>query len=260
METILTADIGNSNIVLGCFEADALAFTERLITRRKWTRESMAHEILRLLTSHGVDPASVSGGIISSVVPELDPILGGAIERATGSRPLQMDNTLNTGIGTHRYDVSTLGEDRLVDLAAAAAVYGAPAAVYDLGTCTTLSVIDADANLIGGMISAGVQLSLDAQAERTSQLPQLTAGPVDRLLGQDTVSNMISGSVASTGIMMDGVIRRIREDYHLPDLKVIVTGGNGKVVLPWIRGKVIYDPDLLLKGMLVIYRMNREKM
>lgn len=256
MSKVITADTGNSNIVIGLFDGDSLLFTDRLETRRKWTPQSMAFELRRILASGGMDPKSIEGSIISSVVPEVDPILKSALLRVTGKEALQMNTGLRTGIGTKLYDTSNFGQDRLVDMAAAIAFYGTPAAVYDLGTCTTLSVTDREANFIGGMISAGVQLSLDAQADRTAKLPQLTAEPAESLLGRDTISNMISGAVASTGIMMDGVIKRIREDYNLPDLKVIVTGGNSRYVLPWIREKVIHDPDLLLKGLLAVYRMN----
>lgn len=256
MSKVITADTGNSNIVLGLFDGDSLLFTDRLETRRIWTPQSMAFELTRILASDSIDPKSIEGSIISSVVPEVDPVLKSALLQVTGREAIQMNTSLKTGIGTKLYDTSNFGQDRLVDMAAAIAFYGTPVAVYDLGTCTTLSVTDRSANFIGGMISAGVQLSLDVQADRTAKLPQLTAEPAESLLGRDTISNMISGAVASTGIMMDGVIKRIREEYNLPDLKVIVTGGNSRYVIPWICEKVIHDPDLLLKGLLTVYRMN----
>lgn len=256
MGKVITADAGNSNIVLGCFDGSRLLFTDRLETRRKWTSQSLALKLRRMLRDLKTDPSEIEGSIISSVVLEVDQVLSASLEQVTGKQPIMMNTGLKTGIGTKLYDTSNFGQDRLADMAAAIAYYKAPVAVYDLGTCTTLSVTDRNANFIGGMISAGIQLSLDVQAERTSKLPQLTAEKTEMLLGLDTISNMISGAVASTGIMMDGVIGRIMEEYSLPDLNVVVTGGNGRYVLPWIRHKVIYDPDLLLKGLLTIYRMN----
>lgn len=256
MNRVLTVDVGNSRITFGCFEDDELVFIESLETRRKWAEQAMVLEIRRLLAKHHLTPADIDGVIQSSVVPDIDALLDASFTKIMGRHPFLMNTGLKTGIGTKLYDTSNFGEDRLADMAAAITFYGTPVAVYDLGTCTTLSVTDADANFIGGMISAGVQLGLDVQAERTAALPQLTAGEAWHLLGRDTVSNMISGAVAGTGIMMDGVIDRIRADYDLPDLKVVVTGGNGKYVLPWMKNKVIYDRDLLLKGLLAIYRKN----
>lgn len=256
MGRVITCDVGNSNIMLGCFEGDSLLLTARLKTHQKWTQQSLDHAIRRAFIAGGLEEDLFEGSIISSVVPELNGLLSGALERLTGQKPLVMTASLETGVDLGHYDTATLGMDRVVDMAAAAFYYGTPVAIYDLGTCTTLSVLDGEAVLLGGMISAGIQLSLDAQADHTSQLPQLTAAPTEQLLGNDTVANMISGAVASCGIMIEGVTDRIAETYKLTDMKVVITGGNGKLVLPWIRRKVSYDPDLLLKGMLVIYRKN----
>lgn len=260
MSYVITADVGNSNIVIGCFEDSDLLFTARLETRRKWTTQSMALEIRRILRENhlSTDVDVIEGAAVSSVVPEVNSVLEQSLEQVTGKKPLFMSTSLDTGVGVKFYDTSNFGLDRLADMSAAITFYGAPVAVYDLGTCTTLSVTDKDGNFIGGMISAGVQLSLDAQAQRTSTLPQLTAESAETLLGRDTISNMISGAVAGTGIMMDGVIQRIKESYDLAGLKVVVTGGNAHHVLPWIRQEVIYDPDLLLKGLLAVYRRNTQ--
>lgn len=257
MSKVIVADAGNSNIVFGLFDGDRLVFTDRLITRWKWTSQSMALELEKMLSGRTIEGKDIEGSILSSVVPEINSVIRDALFRITGKEALQMSTDLKTGIGTSLYDTSNFGMDRLADMAAALSFYKGPVAVYDLGTCTTLSVADKDGNFIGGMISAGVQLSLDVQAQRTSRLPQLTASPAKTLLGQDTISNMISGSVACTGIMMDGVIRRLREGYDLPGLKVVVTGGNSRYVIPWIREDIIHDPDLLLKGLLAIYRANQ---
>ncbi|MEE0954380.1 MAG: type III pantothenate kinase [Eubacterium sp.] len=259
MSRVIACDVGNSNIVLGCFEGERLLMTDRLQTHRKWTLQSMEHSIRQAFSANQLADSRFDGSILSSVVPELNLILSEALAKITGKKTMVMNTSLETGISMGRYDTATLGMDRVVDLAAAASYYGTPAAIYDLGTCTTLSVLDRNAVLLGGMISAGIQLSLDVQAERTAQLPQLTAAPTEDLLGNDTVSNMISGAVASCGIMIDEVTDRIAETYGLKDMKVVITGGNGKLVLPWIRKEVFYDPDLLLKGLLAIYRKNAEE-
>ena len=256
---VLAADIGNSNIVVGCFFGDCLEITLRLITRQKWTAQSMRREIEDGMRRSGIGPEALAGAgaVYSSVVPELDGMLSDALGRLTGRQPLKTQASLETGFSTGDYDKSLLGTDRIVDMAAAVAFYGAPVLVCDLGTATTISVVDGKRQFAGGMIAAGVQLGLDARAERTAQLPQLEAEAADSLLGGDTIACMRSGSAAACGIMLDGVAERTAELLGEPDLKLVVTGGLGRLVLPWIRRPAIYDPDLLLKGLLSLYARNR---
>lgn len=253
---VITADIGNTNIVIASFNNDSKEMQERLETKSKWTLPSMTAALRKCLLKNQIPNGGIDGSILSSVVPELNDCLARALEAVTGKPTMIMHPSLSCGIGTGRYDEATLGSDRIVDMAAAAAFYGAPAAVWDLGTATTLSVIDANHEFIGGMISAGVQLSLTALAEHTSQLPQLVPEATENLLGTDTVANMISGSVAATGIMIDGTAGRLAKLPGLEGLRLIITGGLGQLVLPWISREVIYDPDLQLKGLLTIYRKN----
>ena len=172
-----------------------------------------------------------------------------------------------------RQEFPDVNMDRVVDMAAALSMYGKQVVVCDLGTCTTITV--ASDKIIGGMICPGIQLSLDAEASRASQLPQLSASEVRTLLGNDTASNMISGVVAGTGMMISELAKRLRmgamtldftEDKNvakeMPDLKVVVTGGLGRLVLPWIKQglppeiEAYYDENLLIRGLKEIYFLN----
>lgn len=259
MGRVITADIGNSNIVLGCWNDTQLEFLDRVETHIKWTVQSLVRELKNSLSAHGLLEAEFEGAILSSVVPELNQVVVYALERITGKQTLVMNRQMDIGVRMEQYDLASLGTDRIVDVAAAVEFYGAPVAVYDLGTCTTLSVVDADRNFAGGMISPGIQLSLDAMAEHTATLPQLRSEATDTLLGRDTVSCMLGGTVTSTGIMMDGVLKRIRQEQKSSDFKAVITGGLGKLVLPWISEKVIYEPNLQLKGLLAIFRKNKKE-
>jgi type III pantothenate kinase len=253
---VITADIGNSNIVYGVFRDRQLEYLGRIETHRKWTVQSMYREFVNAFETEEIPIDQVDGSILSSVVPEMNQLLIYVMERITGKKPLVMSTELKSGIRTDRYDTSCLGADRIVDMAAAAALCGTPVAVYDLGTATTLSVVNEKGEFIGGMISAGVQLSLNALAEHTSQLPQLSAEEATELLGDDTVSNMISGAVAAQGIMIDSVIGHVATNLGVRDLNVVITGGLGKLVLPWIHRNVRYEANLLLRGLLEIYEQN----
>lgn len=266
MGNVLTVDIGNTNIVVGSWDNDELISTGRIQTKRDYTEDELEKEI-RVC----VGDDAFEGGILSSVVPEITDKTLNAIEKITEKRPLLMGPFLHTGIDVSGYGMqksdsldcriekgkSRLGVDRIVDLSAASALNpGRPVMTCDLGSCTTITVADSDGRLIGGMITAGIQMSLDAEVLRTSQLPQLEAGMVTSILGTDTDSNMLSGAVAGTGLMIFAVADRIEKEYDLTDMALVLTGGLGKLVLPWIEHEVVYEPDLLLKGLYEIYKMN----
>ncbi len=309
---VLTVDIGNSNIVIGAWDDASLKLTGRFQTRRDYSVEEIEISLNEILSSDEnvfANDCIFEGGILSSVVPEITEKTLSAIENIIGKRPLLMGPFLHTGVDISDYAKDAIGMDRIVDLSAALAMYGAPVMVCDLGTCTTITVAgtakkeaydskiaeydkdiatpakenvkDVYGKLIGGMICPGVQLSLDAEAMRASQLPQLKAGSVNVLLGKDTSSNMMAGAVAGTGLMISALAHRIMSGEGLNDLapeniepfdkhnesenydglKVVVTGGLSEYVMPWIkcRAKVHYEENLLLRGLYEIYVCNSRR-
>jgi type III pantothenate kinase len=273
MSRILTADIGNSNIVVGSWNGEELEFTKRIVTRRDYACEELTNELSAFLDSS----LTYDGSVLASVVPEITDQTADALEMITQKRPLIMGPFLRTGVDVSGYK-GKIGMDRIVDMAAAVSSYGVPVMVCDLGTCTTITVADRSGNcnqaaIAGGLICPGVQLSLDAQAARASQLPQLYARDVDSLLGTDTDSNMLSGAVAGAGMMISELAKRLAtgrttlddktSQAAMPDLKVVLTGGLGKLVFPWIKSgigsdtEIYYEPDLLLRGLKEIYYLNK---
>ena len=257
MSRVLAVDIGNSNIVIGSFDGSKYTELGRLKSDRNFTEDEIAEGFADLISKAGLKEKSFDGSVLSSVVTEMTDKATGALKKITGKDAMIPNTTMNTGIDVSRYDTSCLGFDRVADLAAAVSEYGCPVMVCDLGTCTTITVADEKARLVGGMICPGVQLSLDAEAQRTSKLPQLTARKTDKLLGTDTESNMISGAVAGTGIMLTGLIKKVIKEHGYDDLKVVITGGWSEAVAEWMDAEVIRDPDLLMRGLLTIYNKNR---
>lgn len=258
MKNVLLVDIGNTNIVIGIHSGEKLVFSGRILTRRDYSYQELL-QLFRDALSQDNELAnlSYSGSILASVVSEITSVALNVMENITGKEPILAGLSLNSGIDTTDYDTSCLGTDRIVDLVAASSIYGTPVMVCDLGTCTTISVLDKNKKLLGGMICAGIQLSLDAQAQRASQLPQLTASENNNLLGTDTASNMISGAVSGTGILISGIADRVSKEYGLTDLKVVVTGGLSSLVRPWIDHPTFYEPDLLMRGLYELYLMNQ---
>jgi type III pantothenate kinase len=256
---ILAVDIGNSNIVIGYFRESTLQFTFRIPTGEASDARELHARLDAVLTEHLVSAKELSGAVISSVVPSVTRTMKQALEHLIGRMPLIASAQLETGIDLSRYDRKSLGIDRLIDVVAVRRLYGAPAAVFDLGTATTLSLIDAKGAFRGGMIASGIQLSLTALHEHTAKLPKLKAASTDQLIGSDTPSCMRTGSVIAAACLIDGMTERIAKELHLESLPVIVTGGLGKLVLPWCKTKTFYEPDLQLIGLQILYDMNVQK-
>ena len=152
-------------------------------------------------------------------------------------------------------DPHTVGKDRLVDAAYAAAKFPLPVITVDLGTATTFNVVDEDRVFRGGVICPGLSTGLRALGERCAQLPQVRLGSPKSAIGVNTESCMLSGSVLGTAVLLDGITQRIEEELGRP-ATLVVTGGLAKYVTPLCRHPLTYDPELLMKGLALLYQMN----
>lgn len=255
---ILAIDIGNTNIVLGCIEEGEIRLMVRMSTDRVKTGDEYAlslHEFLRL---HGIEGRRLEGAILSSVVPGLTGPMKYAIRLVTGHTPLVVGAGLKTGLNLLIDNPAQLGADLVVDAVAACALYPAPILIFDMGTATTLSLIDEKGNYRGGMIIPGAGLSLEALASRTSQLPKMGIEAPKGLIGANTVDCMRAGVVYSGAAMIDGLIQRVNETLSRPAAAVL-TGGVAEVFLPYCKEKVIYNKNLLLDGLWLLYCKNKKK-
>lgn len=240
---ILAADAGNTTISFGLFEGSSLTGRFKIKTDRNYT----AAEIEGLISDSFIRTRP-ERAVFSSVVPEVDAALYSALEAVTGGVPLVMSPDLPTDILFNRYDRGSIGADRIADLAAARDIYGAPVIVFDLGTCTTATVLSKEGELCGGMIMPGVQVSLDAMHERSSKLPAVKAKIPEHIIGESTEGCMESGAVIGTAAVIDGFAQRVRKELGYP-VPCVVTGGLSSIVIPWCLEKVNYEPDLMLMGL-----------
>ncbi len=243
---ILAVDIGNTTISVGCFDGTNIVDRLRLETVPGRPAVEYERAFIEFLAGR---PAE--GAIISSVVPAVDEAMCEALTSLLEEPPVVMSDRLPTGIRFHHYDRRNIGADRIVDLVAARELLGAPVMVFDLGTCTTLSVLGPDDEFSGGVIMPGIQLSLDAMHAGTAKLPQLQARAPQTLIGLDTASCMESGAVIGAAAVIDGLAKRIETQLG-QQVPIVLTGGTGRLVLPWCEHPVTYDPDLLLKGLYTI--------
>lgn len=252
---ILAVDIGNSNVVIGCFEGDDIRLLERMSTNRNSTALEYAVLIKTVLELHGLDKASFEGGIISSVVPAVTNMVKAAIEKLTGNPPLVVGPGLKTGLRILLDNPAQLGSDRVADAVAAISEYSCPLITVDMGTATTISVIDKDKNFIGGVIMPGLRISAESLSSRTSQLPQISLDPPKKAIGRNTIDCMRSGIVLGCAATIDGIIEKIEQELGYP-CTVVSTGGHAGIVIPYCKRKIIVDEKLLLKGLMILYRKN----
>ncbi len=254
---ILAIDIGNTNIVLGCIDADGIIFRERVYTNQLATDLEYAAKIKIAMDMHGIDPAGIDGSIMSSVVPSVTNIFAQAVKKLTGSEPMIVGPGIKTGLSILIDNPAQLGSDLVVDAVAGINEYPAPMIVIDMGTATTLSVIDSQKHYLGGMIMTGMSVSTDALISRTAQLPKIAFEKPKRVIGTNTVDCLKSGIMYSQACAIDGVIDRLEEDLG-EKCTVIATGGLAGVIVPLCRKEIILDDDLLLKGLMVIYNKNKK--
>ena len=253
---ILAIDVGNTNIVLGCIEDSRILFEARMATDRVKTSDQYCAELKTMLSLFEVTPELIEGSIISSVVPLVQQVMVRAVERLTGKPCLTVGPGLKTGLNIKIDNPAQAGSDLIVGAVAAIEEYGAPLLVIDLGTATTISVIDKDGVFRGGTIAPGVMLSLNALSSGTAQLPGISLEKPRRAIGTNTVDSMRSGLLYGTAAMLDGMIDRMEKELGYP-AKVVATGGLAKFIVPLCRREMLTDDSLLLKGLDLLYRRNQ---
>lgn len=253
---ILAIDVGNTNIVLGVMENEKIVFSGRLSTNINETDEEYAMKIHSFLRLHNL--FDIEGAIISSVVPALVGTLKKAVKLITGINALVVGPGIKTGLSIEIDDPATLGADLVVGAVAAKEKYPHPTIIFDLGTATTGTVINAKGACIGGMIAAGVKSSINALSTGTAQLPQISITAPTKVIGTNTVDCMKSGAVIGAAVMLDGFVDRFEKELG-QKATVVVTGGLGKSIVKNCTHEMIIDENLLLDGLRIIYRKNCDK-
>ena len=253
---ILAVDIGNTNIVVGFLDKTNIIAQGRIGTDKKKTDMDFLIQLKLMLSVYSIKQSDIEGSILSSVVPEITQEVSHALELLINKKPFIIGSGIKTGLNIKIDNPKSLGADRVCDAVCVIEEYKTPAIIIDMGTATTLSVVDKNHNHIGGMIIPGMKTSLDSLSDHASQLPFISLEAPKNLIGKNTVECMQSGLFYGNTCMIDGLIDRIKEEIE-GDVTVIVTGGLGKLIIPYSKHKLIYDPNLLLKGLYYIYNKNR---
>ena len=238
---ILAIDIGNTNIVVGCIDSKQTYFIERLSTVRTKTELEYAVDLKTVLDLYHIKRIDIEGCIISSVVPQITNAVKLAAEKVLMDNPGQ------------------LGADLVANAVAGIHEYSLPLAIIDMGTASTVSVVDEKKHYVGGMIFPGMGVSLDALTARASQLSGISIEAPKRIIGKNTIECMKSGVIYSNAAALDGIVDRIEEELG-QKITVVATGGLARKIIPHCKRKILLDEDLLLKGLLIIYEKNRKEL
>ncbi|MHB8061007.1 MAG: type III pantothenate kinase [Ruminiclostridium sp.] len=252
---ILAIDIGNTNVVIGCIDNENIVLAERIESKYTHSFEEYSTGIKDILEMGNIDIKNIEGSIISSVVPHLTIIFRKAVEVILGTTPFIVGPEFKMNLNILVQNPNQLGSDRIVDAVAAIYYYSKPVIIFDMGTATTVSVVDENHNFLGGMIMLGVKSSLEALSKRTAQLPDIKLEECGSLIGKNTMECMCSGSIYGHAAMIDGIIQRLKKQVG-KQATVVATGGLARVIVPYCEEEIIYDEYLLLKGLYLLYTMN----
>ena len=253
---LLAVDIGNTNITLGAYNSNILEFTARLATDTRKTDDQYAVEIKQLLSLYGIEPGDIEDCIISSVVPSVGKSISRAVSKLCQIVPLTLGPGVKTGLNIKIDNPAQLGADLVAGAVGAIDSYKMPCVIIDMGTASTVSVLDRNGAFLGGVIAAGVRLTLKALTENTAQLPAIPIEAPKSVIGSNTTESMQSGLVYGTASMIDGLLEKITAELGETPT-VLATGGLSKEVISHCKTNIIYNENLLLEGLRVIYEKNR---
>ena len=253
---LLAIDIGNTNLTLGVYDESVLLFTARLSTDTRLTSDQYAVDIKDILALHNTDYRDIEDCIIASVVPTVATSVANAISLLCHIVPLELGPGLKTGLNIKIDNPAQLGADLAAGAVAAMTKYPLPCIIFDLGTATTVSVVDREGSFLGGAIAAGPSTTLEALATKTAQLPFIDIEAPKSVIGSNTVDCMKSGIVFGTASMLEGMASRI-EKILGEEATLVATGGLAGTIVSKCERKIILDDNLLLDGLRIIYNKNK---
>lgn len=254
---ILVIDVGNTNMTLGVYQGEKLEATFRMMTKTPHTSDEYGVMMTQLLKNRGIETDMLDGSIIASVVPDVMHSLTGAVVRYTDTKPLIVGPGVKTGIKVVTENPRAIGADRIVDAVAAYEKYGGPVLVLDFGTATTYDLITEDGKFTAGITAPGIRISSEALWKQTAKLPNIEIKKPKSILAQETISSMQAGLMYGQIGQTEYIIKKVKEESGLYNLKVVATGGLGRTIADETDTIDIYDSSLTLDGLRIIYEKNR---
>lgn len=252
---LLCVDIGNTSIVLGLYDEKKLVQSFRLQTNIYQTSDEYAIKILSILDNNKINRNDIDGIMISSVVPQLDSVFSALCKKYFDIDAKFVVPGIRSGINIRIDNPKELGADLLVGAVGAVNKYGAPIIVIDMGTAITLVYVNKDKELLGGAILPGLKTSFNALFQKASKLEEVGIAKPNKVIGRDTVSSIQSGMTYGLASMLDGIIKKMKEEQG--EAKVVLTGGEARFIITSMEEEAIYDENLLLDGLRILYNKNK---
>lgn len=254
---LLTVDVGNTNITLGVFQEEELLGTFRMTTKTPRTSDEYGFAICGILEHRNIKATDIEAVIIASVVPDIMYSLTSGIIKYFDIRPLVVSAGIKTGIRIATPNPREVGPDRIVDAVAAYDQFGGPVIVVDFGTATTFDLIGPNGTFEAGITAPGIETAARSLWGGAAMLPAIEIKKPASILAKETISSMQSGLVYGAIGQTEYIVKKIKEESGYLDAKVVVTGGLGKLIAQETDCIDVYDPDLTLTGLRLIYNKNK---
>lgn len=256
---ILVVDVGNTNITCGVYEGKNLKTTFRMTTRLPRTSDEYGISICEMLRTNQINKEDIEGTIIASVVPNVMHALTGAFKRYVGTNPMIVGPGIKTGIKITSDNPREIGPDRIVDAVAAYELYGGPVLVMDFGTATTYDLVTEDGCFGVGITAPGIRISAKALWEDTAKLPEIEIKKPKSILARETISSMQAGLVYGQIGQTEYIVNQVKKETGYDNLKVVATGGLGRIIADETDTIQVYNRDLTLEGLRIIYEKNTKR-
>jgi type III pantothenate kinase len=252
---LLAIDVGNTNLTFGVFdEDDDLVASFRMTTKIPRTSDEYGIMILEILKAKGLSKEMIKDIMIASVVPGVMHSLKSGMIKYIGKTPYIVGVGTKTGLKLPMANPAEMGADRVVDAIGGLDIYGGPVLVIDFGTATTYDLILADGTFVAGITSPGIKISANALWNEAAKLPEIEIKKPDSILAKNTITSMQAGLVYGYIGQVEYIIKKVKEESKIDDLKVIATGGLGRIIFDETDMIDVFDADLTLKGIMRTYK------
>ena len=252
---LLVVDVGNTQTHIGAFRGRELVYDWRYATVREETADELGARLRNLLALRDLTFVDLDASILSSTVPQLRPEWTAMAARYLGHEMPVVGPGLRTGMPIRMDNPREVGADRLVNAVAAYDRLGAPCVIVDFGTAITYDVVGAAGEYVGGIIGAGVEISMEALTSRAAAIPKIDLTPPRALIGKSTVEAIRSGVIYGFAAQVDGMLERLRGELG-DATAAIATGGLAEAIVPYCDEIDDVDPLLTLTGLRLIYELN----
>ncbi|MCP1101053.1 type III pantothenate kinase [Aequitasia blattaphilus] len=255
---LLVVDVGNTNITIGIFNKDKLIGTVRMTTKAQRTSDEFGVDLISMVEGQGLKIEDISHVILASVVPDVMHSLGSAFIKYFNKKPFVVSAGTKTGIRIATENPKQVGPDRIVDAVAAYVLHGGPVIVVDFGTATTYDLVGPKGTFEAAITAPGIRTSAKAMWAEAAMLPAIELKKPESILARETITSMQAGIVYGQIGQTEYIINQMKIESGYENVKVVATGGLGSIIYKETECIDVYDSQLTLKGLKIIFDKNHK--